>query len=117
MSEQIFSSQSHYSSEVSMYLQLEDRCIDLAGCLENRCTLREPTSLNPCEADLVIVVDGQEYRQRVAFPSGVNCSSPFADFIPIDRHGKSKADNFWDQVTRSLRSLMSYFKLPFVLSR
>jgi hypothetical protein len=63
---------SQYSSDVSIYSEVEDRRIELAGVLGNRCTLRHVTQLRPCDADLVIVIDGDEYRSRVSFPNGIS---------------------------------------------
>lgn len=57
----------NYSAKVDMYLENDNRSIrlEVAGCLENTITLREPATIAPCEADFVIVIDGKETRKRV----------------------------------------------------
>lgn len=56
-------------------MEAEDQRIELAGVLGNRCTLRHATRIRPCDADLVIIIDGDEYRSRVSFPEGISAES------------------------------------------
>ena len=58
-----------------MYLEANGRRIEVAGVLARRCTLRKPTTLDPCEADFVTIIDGTEYRKRVSFPNGISGES------------------------------------------
>ena len=50
-----------------MYLQVNDTRIDVAGCLKNVCTLRNPINLKPCEADFVIIIDEQQEQIIILF--------------------------------------------------
>ncbi len=65
-----------------MYLVANSARIEVAGCLDNTCTLRQPQALPPCEAELVVVViDSQERRWTVALPDGASSES---DLVKIE---------------------------------
>ena len=66
-----------------MYLLVDGQRIEVAACLENKCTLRNPRLLSPCHAELVIVVDGVERRKSVYLTSGI---SPDSDEIEFEPH-------------------------------
>ena len=85
MSNAYHTSGSSYSADVSIYLQADSRRIEVAGVLDNRCTLRQPTRLEPCEADLVIAIDGHEYRKRVSFYDGISDQSLEVEYGLPDR--------------------------------
>ena len=84
MRNESYPSPSHYSADVTMYLQVNGQQIEVAGCLENRCTLRRPTQLDPCEADFVLVIDGRVSRKRVFLLHGISDSSPIVEFTPTE---------------------------------
>ena len=58
-----------------MFLQINGTRLNVAGCLDNVCTLRDLTELPPCEAEFVISVDGYEKRERVHLPNGASKDS------------------------------------------
>jgi hypothetical protein len=61
-----------YSAEIAMFLQINGTRLNIAGCLDNTCILRDLTELPPCNAELVISVDGYEKRERIHLPNGVS---------------------------------------------
>ena len=61
-----------HSADVDIYLIAEGRRIDVAACLGNKCRLAGRSSLPPCYAELVIVIDGQERRRPVFLSSGIS---------------------------------------------
>ena len=72
-----------HSAEINMYLRANDSSFEVAGCLANTCTLREPADLEPCEAELVIVIDGQERRKRIFLQDGISQESKDVSFSSI----------------------------------
>ena len=84
MSSEIYTSNTHYSADVLMYIQCHDRRIELAGCLGNQCTLRSAVQLPPCAAELVIVIDGEEFRKQIRLPKGISIVSLIAEFEVIE---------------------------------
>ena len=77
-----------HSADVSIYLQANGSQIEVAGCLENTCTLRTATELSPCFADLVIVVDGQEQRKQIYLFCGISRQSLEIKFRCLPRPGE-----------------------------
>lgn len=69
-----------YSSDVDIYLIVDGKRIEVAGCLGQKCTLREVREVPPCHADLVIIIDGQERRKRVYLPNGISKDSDEVEF-------------------------------------
>lgn len=70
-----------HSADVTMYLEVGGTRLSVAGCLGNSCTLRTSSSRQPCYAELVIIIDGQERRKRVYLPKGISEESLDVDFI------------------------------------
>ena len=67
-----------------MYLVANGSRIEVAGCLDNACTLREPHALPSCEAELVVIIDGVERRRRVFLPEGITSASSTVQFSAVD---------------------------------
>lgn len=67
-----------------MYLVANGSRIEVAGCLDNTCTLRQPQALPPCEAELVVVIDGVERRRRVSLPEGITGASSTVQFSAVN---------------------------------
>jgi hypothetical protein len=65
-----------YSADVDMYLQAGTDRIDVVSCFDNTCVLAHPLELSPMEAELVIVVDGTEWRKLVLLHAGATAASP-----------------------------------------
>ena len=55
-----------------MFLRIGDRCLDVAQAAVDTCFLREPIDYPPCEADLVLLVDGHERLWHVRLPVGIS---------------------------------------------
>lgn len=71
-------SQSGYSAEVRLALLVDDSEYSLCEIGPDGVTLREATTLPPCEADVVMHVDGHRRVWRVWLPDGVSPESTFA---------------------------------------
>lgn len=74
---------SQYSADVSIHIETGTKKIEVAGCHENYCILREPVQMDPFEGVLVIAVDCEEYRTPVSFSNGISPDSVRADFSVI----------------------------------
>jgi hypothetical protein len=72
-----------YSSLVRLYLVCEGQTYDLAQIAPNSVTLRKPAELPPGNAEVVMVVDGDEHRWPVVLEHG---AVPFElDVATVDR--------------------------------
>jgi len=72
----------HHSADVCIYLVANGSRIEVAGCLDNTCTLRQPQALPPCEAELVVIIDGVERRRIVRLEQGISEDSREVTFLP-----------------------------------
>lgn len=102
MSSEIYTSNTHYSADVLMYIQYQNRRIELAGCLGNQCTLRSSVQIPPCVAELVILIDGEEFRKRIRLPKGISIVSLIAEFEIIE----SKLSRFAEYLRRKFGPFM-----------
>ena len=69
-----------YSAEVDIYLDLGTEKLIIDSFLDNKILLRTPRELPPFSADLVIVVDGKEWRRKVSFPFGLRAVEGFTEY-------------------------------------
>jgi hypothetical protein len=76
--------QPNHSADVRMYLVANGSRIEVAGCLDNTCTLRQPQAIPPCGAELVVIIDGVERRRRILLPEGITSKSSTVQFSAID---------------------------------
>jgi hypothetical protein len=74
---------SGYSAEVQMSLLVGGHTLDVAQCLGNTCCLRQSIDSPPCEADLIIVVDGRERRKQVFLTEGLSATSKWIKFSTL----------------------------------
>ncbi len=82
-----------------MFLRINSsRKIELAGCLNNRCILRNPVDLPPCLAELVVIIDGDEISKRVYLGKGISTQSLEAELTEVS--------NFFDRVKFWAMSLL-----------
>jgi hypothetical protein len=58
-----------------MFLRVGDRCLDVAQAAVDTCLLRDPIDHPPCEAELVLLVDGHAHSWRVRLPQGITRTS------------------------------------------
>jgi hypothetical protein len=72
-----------HSADVAIYLSANGERFEVAGCLGNKCTLRNPRNLSPCNATLVIVIDGEERQIQVYLRNGISQNSNEIEFDPI----------------------------------
>lgn len=68
---------------MSIYIEANSEIIQVAGCHENYCVLREPLKTEPFEGVLVIHVDGQEYRTLASFANSSAQGSNIIEFSEI----------------------------------
>ncbi|MSR60137.1 MAG: hypothetical protein EXS05_21265 [Planctomycetaceae bacterium] len=61
-----------YSALVNLQLEVGDESFDLAQVGPNDIVFAEPTTLSPCEAQVVMQVDGNERRWHVELPNGAS---------------------------------------------
>ena len=61
-----------YSADVRLRLIVDDREYALSQIGPDGITLRQPTSLPPCEADVVMNVDDHQKVWRVWLPDGIS---------------------------------------------
>ena len=80
--------ETQYSADIDIYLEVDGMRIDVAGCQDNICILRNAAELPPTQAVLVIIVDGKERRKPVFLELGMSLDSTTveyrADFEDID---------------------------------
>lgn len=69
-----------YSADVRLYLAIGTRQLGLSHIGPDHVLLREPVNLEPCEADVISIIDGTEYRWRVFL---VNGAVPFDHEVEI----------------------------------
>jgi hypothetical protein len=69
-----------YSADVQMFLHVGDHRLDVAQAAVDTCFLREPIDHPPCEADLVLLVDGRESTWHVRLPLGISRTSRCVQF-------------------------------------
>jgi hypothetical protein len=66
----------HFSSNVRLELRTAGRSFDLAEISPREITLREPVDLPPCDAEIVMTVDGEPRHWKVRLVNGA---------VPFDR--------------------------------
>lgn len=59
-----------HSAEVRMSLIVGDRTLEVAKASRSQIMLRHPTHLEPCDAELVITIDGKPRRWLIHLPCG-----------------------------------------------
>ncbi len=82
---------SGYSAEVRMSLLVGGHTLDVAQCLGNTCCLRQSIDSPPCEADLIIVVDGHELRKQVFLTEGLSATSKWIKFSTLVPTGSTQS--------------------------
>ena len=76
-------SQFGYSAEVWLHLVVAGEEYSLSEIGPDGITLRQPTSLPPCEADVVMNVDDHEKVWRVWLPDGISPEDTFVRTEPL----------------------------------
>ncbi len=66
----------HFSSDVRLELRAAGKSFDLAEISPREITLREPIDLPPCDAEIVMTVDGEPRHWKVRLVNGA---------VPFDR--------------------------------
>lgn len=61
-----------HSAVVNLQLDVAGAMYELAQIGPNDIIFSEPTALSPCEAQVVMHVDGTEHRWRVTLPNGAS---------------------------------------------
>lgn len=61
-----------YSANVQLHLEVDGRTVDLAQIGPDDVIANDPIDLPPCEADVVMHVDGEERRWRVSLVNGMS---------------------------------------------
>lgn len=64
--------QTGHSANVQMSLNVNGFCFDVAGCLGDICTLRNPIDTQPTYATLRIIIDGVERSKAVYLTNGIS---------------------------------------------
>ena len=59
-----------HSVDVRLRLLVGDRTLDVAKAGPSEITLRSPVDLAPCDAELLMSVDGREHRWSIRLPRG-----------------------------------------------
>ena len=72
-----------YSAAIRIWLEAGDRVIQLAQLDADWVIPQAPTELPPCEADIVLEVDGRAVRRRVSLPDGIFLNSKFVKVVTI----------------------------------
>ena len=76
-------SQFGYSAEVRLHLVVAGEEHSLSEIGPDGITLRQPTSLPPCEADVVMNVDDHQKVWRVWLPDGISPADTFVRTEPL----------------------------------
>jgi hypothetical protein len=75
-----------HSAEVRMWLDCGPHGrVDLSRVTPTSVVAREPRDVPPGDADLVVVVDGEEMRTRVHIANGLSRTSRVALVLPVDQ--------------------------------
>ena len=72
-----------YSADVKIRLQCADRTIELSQAAPNWIIVKVPTELAPCEAEIVLEIDGSPSSRRVFLPDGIKLDSDLIRVIPV----------------------------------
>ncbi|MBC7821709.1 MAG: hypothetical protein IAG10_32895 [Planctomycetaceae bacterium] len=64
-----------FSSEVDLQMIVGNQTLSVSKIGPERLTLEQPTFLPPCEAEVVLTVDGQTSRWTVRLPDGASAES------------------------------------------
>jgi hypothetical protein len=76
-----------YSSQVRLHLVVGGRTLQLAEIAPDSLYLRELISIPPCDADVVMHLDGHERRWSVFLPDGIRLDSRLVRTEPRSRVG------------------------------
>ena len=71
-----------YSSTVRLELIVGDQTFELAEIGPETVFLRKPVSIPPCEAEIVMHIDGRRRVWQVELPDGLSVDSPLAKTRP-----------------------------------
>jgi hypothetical protein len=71
-----------HSAEVQMHLVLNGPTLPISHLGPNYLRLKEPAELAPCDAQIVLVIDGHESRWPVHLPEGLQRDH---GRIPVER--------------------------------
>ena len=72
-----------YSSTVQLELHAHGQIFPLAEIGPDSVYLREPAALPPCEAEVIMLIDGHQRTWRVFLPDGLSLSSKLATTQPL----------------------------------
>jgi len=72
-----------YSADVRLHLEVDGRVVSLAQTGPEHIMVREPIDLPPCDAEVIVNVDGREHRSRVWLVDGMSKDSRQ---VKISRH-------------------------------
>lgn len=64
-----------YSAKVRLTLLVEEASLDLAEIGPELIYLRHPIDLPPCDATILMTVDGREHRWKVYLPDGLSANA------------------------------------------
>ena len=65
----------NHSADVRLHLLIDGKALELSRISPHGCTLRRPAEFPPCEAEVIMHVDGHARIWRVYLPDGVSQSS------------------------------------------
>jgi len=74
----------HHSAEVRLFLMTQDDTYPLAQIGPNDVIFSKPVNLPPCDAEIVMHVDGTERRWQVRLPQGADISSRLTETCSIE---------------------------------
>jgi hypothetical protein len=70
-----------YSAEVRGWLVANGHRLALAQVGPDHCVLRQPASLPPSDADILVEIDGQVQQSRVFLEAGISPDSNIVRFV------------------------------------
>lgn len=76
-----------FSSEVDIQMIVDEQVLSVSQIGPEQLTLEFPVSLPPCEADVVLTVDGQASRWTVRLPEGASAESRQVKTEQLAFHG------------------------------
>lgn len=76
-----------FSAEVDIQMIVGDQVLSVSKIGPERLTLESAVSLPPCEADVVLTVDGQSSRWTVRLPEGASAESRQVKTEQLAFHG------------------------------
>ncbi len=73
-----------HSARVTLKLIVDSATYELAQVGPELLIFVNPTSLPPCEGEILMTIDGRVYRQKISLPDGCDLNARIVRTVAID---------------------------------